>query len=65
LKITVSFKNSVGDDFKNSFAVIMDRNIGVSDVQKADTEKMEREVRDLRSSIQSLTHAIEKLKLGR
>jgi len=65
LKIAVSFKNSVGDDFNNSFAVIMDRNIGVSDVQKADTEKMEREVRDLRSSIQSLTHAIERLKLGR
>ena len=65
LKISIDFKNSSGDEFRNSYTIIMDRRIGVSDVQKEDTGKIEYEFHELRSSVQSLTRAIENLKLRR
>lgn len=62
LNMTIDFKNSIGDDFKSSFTIVMDRNIGISEVEGRDTKKMEHEIRDLKNSVNALSNAIKKIK---
>lgn len=61
LNMTIDFKNSVEDDFKSSFTIVMERSIGISEVQGRDT-KMEHEIRELKNSVHALSNAIQKIK---
>lgn len=62
LELVITFKSSLDESYKNEFQIFMDRNLGITELQKSDYGKMEYEIKELKNSLHLLARAISELK---